>query len=77
MHKRSDIAPYFMREPELHALTGLSRQWRANLERQGRFPVARRIGSRGVGWVRAEIMEWLTTRPPVRRVERATTEARG
>lgn len=73
MNKISE-GSYFIRERELQRLSGLSRQWRIVLERQGRFPLARRIGSRGVGWVRAEVMEWLATRPPVRR---ADTEARG
>lgn len=67
MPKRADetAKSYFMREHEVLAVTGLSRAWRYQLQRQGRFPAARRIGSRGMAWVRAEVVAWCESRPRV------------
>ncbi len=64
-------AAYFIREAEVARLTGLSRAWRYLLEREGRFPAARRIGRRGKAWVRAEVLCWLESRPVVSSSEAA------
>jgi prophage regulatory protein len=49
-----------LRENEVRARTGLSRTTRWRLERQGNFPLRRRLSANTVGWVEAEIDEWVT-----------------
>jgi prophage regulatory protein len=49
-----------LRENEVRSRTGLSRTTRWRLERQGTFPLRRRLSANTVGWVEAEIDEWVT-----------------
>lgn len=49
-----------IREDECKAITGLSRQWRWTLEQEGKFPKRVPIGARAVGWIEAEVQEWLS-----------------
>ena len=43
--------------------TGLSRMTIWRLERARQFPQRRRLGPSAVGWVQAEIDEWIASRP--------------
>ena len=52
----------FLREPEVLERTGLSRPTRWRLERLGRFPKRRKIGLAAVGWVDAEVEDWIQSR---------------
>ncbi len=49
----------FIREPERHLLTTISRSQAWKLEKQGRFPNRIRLGARSVVWRLSEIMAWL------------------
>jgi len=51
-----------MRLKEIIEKTGLSRSTIYNLISQGRFPKQIELGARSVGWVDAEIDEWLETK---------------
>ncbi len=46
-------------------LTGLSRVTIWRYEQAGIFPQRRQLGTRRVGWVESEIMDWLESRPTV------------
>ena len=48
-----------MRLPEVIANVGFGRAHIYNLMAQGRFPSAKRIGIRAVGWDSAEIQTWI------------------
>ena len=52
-----------LRRPEVEAKTGFKRAHLYTLMRQGRFPRARRLGIRAVGWDSAEIDAWIAERP--------------
>ena len=52
----------FIREPEVHGITGLSRTTRWRLEREGKFPARRQISDNAVAWVESEILNWIATR---------------
>lgn len=52
-----------LRKEEVADRTGLSKTTIWRLERDGDFPPRRRLGSNSVGWVEAEIDEWLKNRP--------------
>ena len=49
----------FLRFPSVRARTGLSRSTIWRLERRGEFPRHRRISSNAVGWVEAELSNWI------------------
>ena len=51
----------FLRLPEGLARTGLSRSMIYGLD-QGRFPRPVSLGGRAVGWIEAEVDEWLRRR---------------
>lgn len=51
-----------IREPECARLTGLSRSTRWRLERDGRFPLRRRLSPGTSGWLRAEVLAWIASR---------------
>ncbi len=60
-HKRR--APgRFLRLPEVMARTGLSRSTIYVRLDQGRFPSPVSLGGRAVGWIEAEIDEWMRNR---------------
>ena len=61
--KRSTHPPIrFLRLPEVQARTGLSRSTIYVRIEQGRFPRPVSLGGRAVGWVEAELDEWLRER---------------
>ncbi len=49
----------FLRLPAVMARTGLSRSSIYLRISEGRFPTAISLGSRAVGWIEAEINDWL------------------
>ena len=51
-----------LREPEVFALTGLSKTTRWRLERDGKFPQKRKLSAKAVGWLATEIVEWIQAR---------------
>ena len=51
-----------MRLPEVKAASGFGRTHIYELMQEGRFPKARRIGVRAVGWDSSEIEQWVTDR---------------
>ena len=56
----------FIREPEVHRITGLSRTTRWRLERRGEFPRRVAISLNAVAWLASEIEKWMTERSAVR-----------
>lgn len=52
----------FLREPEVHQITGLSRTTRWRLEQNGLFPRRRRISANAVAWLESELREWIASR---------------
>lgn len=53
---------YIMRRDEVEKRTGFKRAHIYNLMKEGKFPQARRIGMRAVGWDSAEIDNWIAER---------------
>jgi len=52
----------FLRLPEVLARTGLSRSTIYVRLEQGRFPRPVSLGGRAVGWIEAEVDEWIRER---------------
>ena len=52
----------FLRLPEVLARTGLSRSTIYVRLDQGRFPQPVSLGARAVGWIEAEVNEWMRER---------------
>ena len=52
-----------IREKECRTLTGLSRTTRYLKEKEGNFPLRRKLGGRAVGWMLSEIQEWQDSQP--------------
>lgn len=52
----------FVRLPEVMSRTALSKMTIRRWEREGRFPLRRKIGPHAVAWVEAEIDEWCEKR---------------
>lgn len=51
-----------MRLPQVQAATGFGRAWIYALMAEGKFPKARKIGTRAVGWPSDEVEQWVTDR---------------
>lgn len=51
-----------LRLPQVCKATGLGRSMIYQLESERRFPCRVRIGARAVGWVEAEVQQWLVGR---------------
>ena len=51
-----------MRLADVEQATGFKRSHIYNLMNEGRFPKARRIGCRAVGWDSTEIQQWIDDR---------------
>lgn len=51
-----------LRRDEVEHITGFKRSHLYNLMKQGRFPAAKRIGLRAVGWDSHEIAGWISER---------------
>ena len=58
---------HFLRLPEVLARTGLSRSTIYVRLDQGRFPRPVSLGARAVGWIEAEVDEWMRERIAARR----------
>lgn len=50
---------HILRRPEVEALTGYKRSNIYKMMAEGRFPKAKRIGVRAVGWDSEEIQQWI------------------
>ena len=48
-----------MRLPQVQEATGYGRAWIYELMSKGKFPKARKIGTRAVGWDSTEIEAWI------------------
>ncbi len=64
----------FLRSKEVVKKVGLSRVSIWRLEAAGEFPQRRQITSKVVGWIEAEVDQWIASRHRVERME-AGTEA--
>jgi len=53
---------HIMRRDEVERKTGFKRAHIYNLMKEGKFPHAKRIGLRAVGWDSLEIEQWITER---------------
>ncbi|AMN77236.1 AlpA family transcriptional regulator [Pseudomonas azotoformans] len=53
---------YIMRREEVERKTGFKRAHIYNLMKEGKFPQAKRIGLRAVGWDSLEIEQWVAER---------------
>jgi len=53
---------HILRLPSVRAVTGLSRSTLYNRIAEGSFPAPISLGGRAVGWIEAEIQEWLEDR---------------
>ncbi|ROM97934.1 MULTISPECIES: AlpA family phage regulatory protein [Pseudomonas] len=53
---------HIMRREEVERKTGFKRAHIYNLMKEGRFPKAKRIGMRAVGWDSLEIERWVAER---------------
>ena len=51
-----------MRLPQVQAATGFGRAWIYELMSEGKFPKARPIGARAVGWDSQEVEQWVSDR---------------
>ena len=56
------IERHIMRRDEVERKTGFKRAHIYNLMKEGKFPQAKRIGMRAVGWDSLEIEQWITER---------------
>jgi prophage regulatory protein len=56
------MAHTMLRLPAVKSRTGLSRSSIYKFQAEGRFPQTIRLGVRSVGWLEAEIDEWLNRR---------------
>lgn len=53
---------HIMRRDEVERKTGFKRAHIYNLMKEGKFPQAKRIGLRAVGWDSLEVDRWVTER---------------
>lgn len=53
---------HIMRREEVERKTGFKRAHIYNLMKEGKFPQAKRIGLRAVGWDSQEIEQWVVER---------------
>lgn len=53
---------HIMRRDEVERKTGFKRAHIYNLMKEGKFPQAKRIGLRAVGWDSLEIEQWIVER---------------
>ncbi len=62
IESKTQVPGRFLRLPEVMARTGLSRSTIYVRLEQGCFPRPVSLGSRAVGWVEAEVDEWMRER---------------
>ncbi|MCD5987168.1 AlpA family transcriptional regulator [Pseudomonas sp. CDFA 553] len=53
------VERHIMRREEVERKTGFKRSHIYNLMKEGKFPQAKRIGQRAVGWDSLEIEQWV------------------
>jgi len=58
----SPLPRHIMRRNEVELNTGFKRAHIYNLMKEGKFPKAKRIGLRAVGWDSLEIERWIAER---------------
>ena len=56
------VERHIMRRDEVERKTGFKRAHICNLMKEGKFPQAKRIGLRAVGWDSLEIEQWVVER---------------
>jgi prophage regulatory protein len=56
------VASTILKLPAVKARTALSRSTVYNMISRGDFPSPVRLGPRAVGWLEAEVEEWIATR---------------
>ncbi|WNZ80882.1 AlpA family phage regulatory protein [Pseudomonas sp. P105] len=56
------VERHIMRREEVERKTGFKRAHIYNLMKEGKFPQAKRIGLRAVGWDSVEIERWVVER---------------
>jgi prophage regulatory protein len=71
MAQQTEFAPTIIRRKQVEARVGLSRSTIYARVAEGTFPAPVNLGARAVGWIEAEISEWLT-----RRIEASRNVAR-
>ena len=62
IEQRTNPPTRFLRRPEVTARTGLARSTIKVRMREGHFPRPVLLGSRAVGWIEAEVDEWIRER---------------
>ena len=62
IEQRTNPPTRFLRRPEVQARTGLSRSTIKVRMREGSFPKPLSLGARAVGWIEAEVDEWIRER---------------
>ena len=77
MERRAKPPTRFLRLPEVMARTGLSRSTIYVRLAEGRFPRPVALGSRAVGWIEAEVDEWVRERIAESRCEGDRAGERG
>lgn len=76
-NERTNPPTRFLRLPEVMERTGLSRSTIYVRLAEGRFPQPVRLGGRAVGWIEAEIEEWVAERIAESRFEGNRAGERG
>lgn len=61
-HPQQSHERHIMRRDEVERKTGFKRAHIYNLMKEGKFPQAKRIGLRAVGWDSLEIERWVVDR---------------
>ncbi|MGP5328211.1 AlpA family transcriptional regulator [Pseudomonas helleri] len=59
---QAHVERHIMRREEVERKTGFKRAHIYNLMKEGKFPQAKRIGLRAVGWDSLEIEQWVVER---------------
>ena len=75
--QRTNPPTRFLRLPEVMERTGLSRSTIYVRVAAGRFPQPVALGGRAVGWIEAEVDEWVRERIAESRVESDQARERG
>ncbi|THD44237.1 helix-turn-helix transcriptional regulator [Enterobacteriaceae bacterium ML5] len=63
INQTQPLAERMIREAECRQLTGLCRTTRYMMEKDGKFPLRRKLGGRSVGWLLSEISFWQINQP--------------
>lgn len=60
--KEKKMTERYLRLPEVHTRTGLSRSYIYALMKEGTFPRPVRLGKRAVGWLESDLDEWMAAK---------------